>query len=227
MVAGPNGGGKTTLVRTLLGMIPPLSGSVTRPRGLGRAGVGFVPQPSEVHSRLPMLVEEFVSLGLVGLPCRRRERRERLERALEVVDIGSLTGQDCRTLSGGQRQRTRIARALIREPTVLIADEPTAGLDLHASDEVLHAFRDLHERHGLTVMLVSHDLSRVAPLATHAAICSSRRVEAGPIRDILTPERLGTAYGVPFEVEDGTTGWSIRPRVGVRAHDIPEGASRP
>jgi zinc transport system ATP-binding protein len=128
---GPNGEGKTTLVRAILGALPPRSGRLWLDPELGRRErIGFVPQRCDINPTLSTTLGEFTMLGLVGIATPAHERRERLAWALDKVGLGRLEEKDYWALSGGQRQRALVARALVRRPSVLILDEPTNGLDL-------------------------------------------------------------------------------------------------
>lgn len=193
---GGNGEGKTTLVRALLGMVPVLAGRVEfHVAESVPQFVGFVPQRCDLNPSLPTTVREFVSLGLVGLQVARSERRRRLTQALDVVGLGGLERRAYWTLSGGQRQRCLIARALIREPKVLILDEPTTGLDPPTEYALFETLRRLHQKDGRTILLVTHDIGLALRYATHVALFHEGRVEAGPVEAILTRERLQATFG--------------------------------
>jgi ABC-type Mn2+/Zn2+ transport system ATPase subunit len=174
---GGNGSGKTTFLRTLLGILVPSDGRLWRsPRLDGSRGIGFVPQHCDINPALPTTVREFVSLGLVGLQVPRDERPARLARALERVGLGGLGAQDYWSLSGGQRQRALVARALIREPSLLVLDEPMNHLDPDAEEALLRDLVDLNRRHSLTLLLVTHDVAMAERHATHVATFAQGRV---------------------------------------------------
>lgn len=174
---GDNGSGKTTFLRAVLGMLRPAGGSLLLdPRLGGRRGIGFVPQHFEVNPALPTTVRELGSLGLVGLAVPRRERAARLERALEQVGLGALARRDVRSLSGGQRQRALLARALVREPSLLVLDEPMSHLDADAQQALLADLVALNRSRALTVLLVTHDREMAERHATHVATFAGGRV---------------------------------------------------
>lgn len=174
---GGNGSGKTTFLRALLGMLPPRAGSLwLNPELHGRQGIGFVPQHCEINPSLPTTVREFVSLGLVGLDVPRARRSERLARALERVGLSSLVGRDYWSLSGGQRQRALVARGLIREPLLLILDEPMNHLDPDAEETLLHDLVGLNRAHRLALLLVTHDVAMAERHATHIATFTDGRL---------------------------------------------------
>jgi zinc transport system ATP-binding protein len=182
---GVNGSGKTTLLRTLLGLLPPSGGSVTYAGGtLDRTRTGFVPQKLETSPSLPTTVGEFVRLGLVGARhVADVDRTEQVGRALATVDLFDACRQSLWTLSGGQRQRATLARALVREPDVLLLDEPTAGLDAESESAFLRLLARLNRERGLTLVVVSHDVEVVREMASHVAVFLDGRVTAGSIRD--------------------------------------------
>lgn len=174
---GSNGSGKTTFLRALLGMLSPRAGRlVLSPALHGLDGIGFVPQHCAINPALPTTVREFVSLGLVGLRVPRPESAARLRRALERVGLASLAERDYWSLSGGQRQRALVARGLIREPLLLVLDEPMNHLDPEAEQSLLHDLLELNRSSGLALVLVTHDVAMAEQHATHLAIFAGQRV---------------------------------------------------
>jgi ABC-type Mn2+/Zn2+ transport system ATPase subunit len=197
---GPNGCGKTTLLKAVLGLLRPLSGRIELAAELtDRSLVGFVPQRFDQKGALPTTVREFVLLGTVGTRLQRSDRAERLSWALSRVGIERLADLDLWSLSGGQRQRAVLARALIRRPHLLILDEPTTGLDLAGSDSLLRFLEELHAD-GLTIIAVSHDLATAARYATHVGLFDHGHVLSGRREDIINSENLGRVYGVRMEI---------------------------
>ncbi|HEY8517704.1 MAG TPA: ATP-binding cassette domain-containing protein [Candidatus Binatia bacterium] len=169
-LVGRNGSGKSTFLHAVLGMLEPQGGTLRLAASLGgRARVGFVPQHAETNPSLPTTVREFVSLGLVGLDVPRAERGARLRRALERVGLAELERASFRALSGGQRQRALVARALIREPELLVLDEPMNHLDADAEAALLRDLVELNRQHGLTLLLVTHDAAMAERHASHVA----------------------------------------------------------
>lgn len=200
-IVGPNGAGKTTILRTFLGSLRPLSGSVTIAPGLR---YGYVPQRDQVDSIFPLSVLDVVLMGRydrVGLGRRpRREDREHALAALEKVGIRQLAGAQLSELSGGQKQRTLIARALVGEPNVLVLDEPTNGMDLVATTQILGLARDLHENTGLTVVMVSHALNEVANYVERIALVHEGGFRIGTLEEVMTEASLSAMYGLPVDV---------------------------
>jgi ABC-type Mn2+/Zn2+ transport system ATPase subunit len=197
---GPNGAGKTSFVRTVLGLLSPMAGSLRLSPQLGDGRrIGFVPQRCDLNPTLRTTVGEFVRLGLVGTRTSRSEAHERLSRALSTVSLSGKESIDYWSLSGGQRQRASIARALIREPRLLILDEPTAGLDPAAEDSLVTFVTRLSVEQGVAALIVSHDLEVTRRHATHVALFEPgpvTKVVAGPRDTVLRPERLRAVYGM-------------------------------
>lgn len=204
-VIGPNGGGKSTLLKVVLGLLAPSAGTV---RLLGedhrsfrsRWRVGYLPQRSaQFELRFPISVEEIVSqgrvarLGLLRLP--RSKDWQAIDRAMQITETAALRKRLVGSLSGGELQRVLIARALAAEPDVLLLDEPAVGIDL-VSQERFYAFlRELNQKFGLTVLFVSHDID-VLVCEVSSVLCLNRKLVChGPPSDVLTERNLRMAYG--------------------------------
>jgi manganese/zinc/iron transport system ATP- binding protein len=201
-LVGPNGAGKTTVLRALLGTNPPLEGTVTLAPGLR---FGYVPQRDQVDYNFPLKVIDVVMMGRydrIGLWRRPSQQDRALAMdALEHVGIPELAGQALTDLSGGQKQRTLIARALVGQPNVLVLDEPTNGMDLVSTTQILGLVRELHERDGLTVLMVSHALNEVANYVERIALVVEGGFRIGTVGDIMTEQTLSEMYGIPVEVD--------------------------
>jgi ABC-type Mn2+/Zn2+ transport system ATPase subunit len=215
-VVGPNGGGKTTLLRTLLGSLPPLAG---RREAAPSLRVGYVPQREAVDPLWPLSAGDVVLMGRVrragpGRPLGRADR-EQARLALERVGLADLWRRSFRTLSGGQRQRTLIARALAAEPDLLALDEPTSGMDPAAELAAMDLLRDLH-RGGLSVVMVSHRLEAVANYAARLAFVDQeqRLWRVGTLAEMLRPEALSTLYGRPVTVREENGRRFVYPEAG-------------
>jgi ABC-type Mn2+/Zn2+ transport system ATPase subunit len=200
-LVGPNGSGKTTILRAILGTLAPMAGTVTRAPGLR---FGYVPQRDQVDYGFPLKVEDVVLMGRydrIGIGRRpTREDRRLAHSALDHVGIADLAGQPLGALSGGQKQRTLIARALVGKPNMLVLDEPTNGMDLVSTTQILGLVRELHERDRLTVLMVSHALNEVANYVERIALVTEGRFRIGPIDEILGEKVLSELYGIPVEV---------------------------
>jgi zinc transport system ATP-binding protein len=162
---GPNGAGKTSLVRILLGLEVPDAGAVVRSSGLV---VGYVPQRFERDAAIPMTVERFLTLGA-------RVSAERVERGLDEVGATGLGARQLAHLSGGELQRVVLARALVREPGLLVLDEPARGVDHLGEADLYGLIGRLRDERGLGVLLVSHDL-HVVMAQSDRVLCINRHV---------------------------------------------------
>ena len=200
-LVGPNGAGKTTILKAILGSLSPMAGTITRSDGLR---FGYVPQRDQVDYNFPLEVMDVVLMGRydrVGLARRPGKRdRDRARAALDHVGIAHLADEPLSALSGGQRQRALIARALVGEPNLLILDEPTNGMDLVSTTQILALVRELHERDGLTVLMVSHALNEVANYVRRIALVLEGAFRVGEVDEIMTEETLSEMYGIPVEV---------------------------
>jgi ABC-type Mn2+/Zn2+ transport system ATPase subunit len=193
---GQNGGGKSTLLQAVLGLLPPQGGTLWLHPELGsRERTGFVPQRCELNRTLPIIVREFVELGLVGLRVGKTERTQRLAWALEKMGLLGLESKSYWSLSGGQRQRALVARALIRRPALLVLDEPTNNLDAPTEDALLRLLAAINTAERQTILFVTHNVELVKRYATHVGLLYSGHLLAGPQEDILTPENLVKIYG--------------------------------
>jgi ABC-type Mn2+/Zn2+ transport system ATPase subunit len=204
---GPNGEGKSTLMRAILGSLQPQSGTLwLHDELISRSRVGFVPQRCDLNPALPTTVREFVRLGVVGAELPRRQHHLQLTWALEKVGLQSLASQSYWALSGGQRQRALVARALLRRPQLLLLDEPTNGLDLPASATVLQCLDDLYREDGISLMLITHDVAMAARYGTHAILLHGGKAVSGPISTTLTAPYLEQAYGAKVDIVHDDTG---------------------
>lgn len=205
-IIGPNGQGKSTFVKSVLGLVSPLSGLLWTHSDLkDQKGIGFVPQRCDPNPSLPTTVEEFVRLGRVGLPPLPK-RDDPLGWALEQVGLEGKQRWDYWSLSGGQRQRALVARALIRKPILIVADEPTSGLDLTAKEGFVDFLAHLNREEGLTVMFVTHEIELAEEFATHVALFHRGAVRAGTPDEVLRPDLLEQAYEMPIEIVRGESG---------------------
>ena len=201
-LVGPNGAGKTTILRAILGTLAPLAGTVTVAPGLR---FGYVPQRDSVDYGFPLKVLDVVLMGRydrIGLGRRpSADDRQRALQALDHVGIADLRDQQLSALSGGQKQRTLIARALVGQPSLLVLDEPTNGMDLVSTTQILSLVRRLHEQDKLTVLMVSHALNEVANYVNRIALTMDGAFRIGAVQEIMTEETLSRMYGIPVQVD--------------------------
>ncbi len=196
-IVGPNGGGKTTLLKLLLGLITPHYGTVRvlgQPPKNVRRQIGYVPQQFPFDSHYPISVGEVVLTGRIERhrfgPYRRTDHLA-ARSALTRVGMADYFRHNFAELSGGERQRVLIAQALATEPQLLLLDEPTANVDTRVARELHTLFTQLAEE--ITVVMVSHNLSVVAAHATHI-LCVNRSVELHPAAQ-MAQHQLLTASG--------------------------------
>lgn len=212
-IVGPNGVGKSTLIKAASGILPLMGGEI-RVDGLGiltmsperRARrVGVVPQATQTPR--VFTAEQTVLMGRTPyLGWVERESSADLElanRAMERTNTIELADRMMGELSGGEQQRVMVARALAQSPRVMLLDEPTAHLDLRHQDEILKLIKQLAQEEGMGVLIALHDLNLVARFADRVALLSDGRVKKqGPAREVLTPIDLAEAYGVEIHVMD-------------------------
>jgi manganese/iron transport system ATP-binding protein len=210
-VVGPNGAGKTTLLKVLAGMLPPTSGEVRvfGHRPTGHICIAYLPQRSQVDFRFPVSVADVVMMGRVGRlgPLRRPRAadRSRVGDALSLVGISHLAQRQIGELSGGEQQRMFIARALAQETTLLLLDEPLAGLDAPTQRGILDLFGDLHP-HGITSIVAMHELDLVESHFPRVLLLNRRAFGFGPPPDVFTPDRLRGAYGSGIRIVETASG---------------------
>lgn len=200
-IVGPNGGGKTTLLKLLLGLIEPQAGTVSvlgLPPSRARRRLGYVPQQFAYDVAFPISVLDVVLMGRLGVgnlvgPYRPADVEDaRIH--LEQVGLADLTHRDFSAMSGGQRQRALIARALVSHPEMLILDEPTASLDAQAEANVHELLDELHRT--MTIIMVTHDFSFVSH-SVETVLCVNRHVRRHPTTDLgeMSGEVLSGIYG--------------------------------
>jgi len=196
-IVGPNGGGKTTLIKLILGLLTPSRGEIMvlgQPPEKARLRVGYVPQYARYDPQFPVTVLEVVLMGRLDRICcgsYARSDREAAEAALAEMGLSDLAGRLFAEISGGQRQRVLIARALAASGELLILDEPTANIDAASEEHLFEVLQKLNER--LTVMLVTHDVGFASTFFKSIA-CVNRKVWIHPTSE-LTGELISNMYG--------------------------------
>jgi len=187
VIVGPNGGGKTTLLKLLIGLEKPRHGEVTILGGTPAEHlkrIGYVPQSLIYDSKFPVSALEVVLMGRVERhlfgPARRQDK-EVAKKCLEQVGLAGFDTRHFSALSGGERQRVLIAQALACEPQILLLDEPGANLDMTSSHKIYELLKELNKT--LTIILVSHNLEMVVPFASHV-ICVNTDVHMQPIAEV-------------------------------------------
>jgi zinc/manganese transport system ATP-binding protein len=214
-VLGPNGAGKSTLMRAILGLVPLAGGSASvlgRPPARGRARVGYLPQRHGFDSSVRIRGVDLVRLGLDGtrwgLPlgltrsarARRRAERERIEEVIALVGATPYADRGMGELSGGEQQRLLIAQALVRNPELLILDEPLDGLDLPQQGAVAALLREICSAEGVSVLLVAHDVNPLLRHLDRVLYLAAGKALAGPVDEVITTANLSALYGAQIEV---------------------------
>ncbi|MBF0406920.1 MAG: metal ABC transporter ATP-binding protein [Candidatus Riflebacteria bacterium] len=202
-LVGPNGGGKTTILKLVLGLIHPNSGTISifgsKPSKVSSM-LGYVPQHAKYDARFPVNVLDVVLMGCLG-PSRiwgkySREDRENAKKTLEDVGMADFQTRQFSELSGGQRQRVLVARALVSEPKLLLLDEPTANIDIHGSEYLYDMLQKLNNR--MTIVMVSHDLGFVSQYVK-SVICIRGEAVVHPTSQI-TGDTIKEMYGVDIRL---------------------------
>lgn len=170
-IVGENGSGKSTLVKTLLGLQPPISGTIIRSEELQHTAIGYLPQQTPVQRDFPATVEEIVLSGFLHKsgfrPFYSKNEKSLAKEKMERLNIASLAKRCYRELSGGQQQRVLLCRALCATGSVLLLDEPVAGLDPKVTLEMYELIAELNKKDSITIIMVSHDISAVFDYASY------------------------------------------------------------
>ncbi len=202
-VVGPNGGGKTTLLRLILGLLVPDRGLLHvfgRPPPAVRSRIGYVPQHFQFDPKFPVTVMDVILMGRLrpGWRCGpyRRADRDAGAVALREVGLDDMAGRSFAALSGGERQRVLIARALATDPDLVLLDEPLAHVDAGIVDDLYQLFEGLS--HGRTVVMISHDVGFVSRLVRQV-VCVNRTVVTHPTSE-LTGRAISELYGTDVNV---------------------------
>lgn len=202
-VVGPNGGGKTTLLKLVLGLLRPSQGEVRvfgAPPEQARPRIGYMPQLAQLDPQFPATVMDVTLMGRLGHGRRfgpfSKKDKEIASKALGQVSLYDLRKKPFSSISGGQRQRLFIARALACEPDILLLDEPTANLDLAMEGDLYELLRALNQK--LTVVMVSHDIGFVSEVVK-SVVCVKRKVLMHQTSEI-TGEIINEIYGSPMRM---------------------------
>ncbi len=197
-IVGPNGSGKTTLVKIILGLLQPDSGSV---KLFGKDSssfgdwnkIGYLPQKSAgLDSRFPATAQEIIASGL---PRGFSGKSKAIDKSISLLNIDDLRHRPIGKLSGGQQQRVLLARALVRDPSVLILDEPTTALDPQTREDFYAMTADLNKKSGKTIMLISHDSGSVGKYANKLLYVDRTLVFYGDFEDFCRSEDMTHYFG--------------------------------
>ena len=159
-IVGPNGGGKTTLVKTILGLLKPVSGNVVFPDKEVKNRIGYMPQINLIDRKFPILVSEVIESGLMAAKnTSTSEKKEKVRAIIREMDIENISGKAIGELSGGQVQRTLLARAIVNNPKLLILDEPSSYVDRQFESHFYQLLQEINKE--AAIVLVSHDIETV------------------------------------------------------------------
>ena len=206
-VLGPNGCGKTTLLRAILGTVPARSGTIrvlAEPARRGNPAIGYMPQRHSPIGAVRLTGEDFLA-GAVnghrwGLPFLDAAGREEVRRALDLVGAGALARRPLGEISGGERQRLLLAQALLGRPRLLLLDEPLISLDLRYQHDVVMLVRRLQQELGIAVLFSAHELNPLLASLDRVLYLGRGQAELGSVDAIVTGPVLSRLYGAPIEV---------------------------
>ncbi len=182
-IIGPNGGGKTTLIKIILGLLPLQKGDV-----LVHGKCGYVPQKAAQEiTGLPATVKEIIESG-------KENNEQKIKEVMEITEIEKYENRLISELSGGERQRVFIARALVKNPDILILDEPSTGVDIAAQEKFYSFLKKINEK-GITVIFVSHDINVIANEAKNVLCVGGEKTCFGTPQETLTDKNIENLYG--------------------------------
>ena len=200
-IVGPNGGGKTTLLRTILGTAPVQRGKVLLrgkdPQRSSLERIGYVPQLETIDWNFPITVEEVISMGFFTknhwLRGIRDDERRKLRDVMARLNLSDLGDRHIRELSGGQQQAVFLGRALLGDPELILLDEPAAGLDIRSRDDVIHFLHEINHR-GVAIVITAHDLNWVAAHLPWVVCLNRRLIAEGRPQEVLNAAVLNETY---------------------------------
>ena len=212
-ILGPNGVGKSTLVKTILGLIPLAAGDLRvlgQPAGRANRSIGYLPQRRTFDESLRVRAVDLIALGRDGhrwgLPLGRRRHDTTIDELVELVGATGYADRPIGELSGGEQQRILIAQALIQRPRLLLLDEPLDSLDLPNQASVSALIADISRAQHIAVLLVAHDVNPVLSYLDQVVYLGHGRAITGTPDDVVTTETLSALYDAPVEVLTASDG---------------------
>lgn len=207
-IVGPNGGGKTTLLKTIIGLIKPQKGDILifgkEPIDQSKRGIfGYLPQHQNIDTNFPITTLEVVMMGLPRRGLFRRYSKDDHNRAKEMITLMGMDGFENHpfgSLSGGQQQRVSIARALAHNPKILVLDEPSTGIDVVGQEDFYHLLRGLQKRFNLTIVMVSHDIGTITTYVDEIACLNRTLHYHGNPLGAFDKDVLKGLYGKSIEI---------------------------
>lgn len=205
-VLGPNGTGKSTLLKVLLGLVPLSSGSIRlkgKTPGQDNRSIGYVPQQKNFDKSLPIRGYDLVKLGLNGNRYgwhKDKDAAQKVNDAIAMVHATSYANMPIGLLSGGEQQRLRIAQAIVSNPQLLLCDEPLLSLDLSSQSSIISALNEYRTRAHATVIFVTHEINPVLPFVDRVLYIANGKWVIDTPSKVLQTEILSKLYGSPVEV---------------------------
>lgn len=199
MIIGPNGSGKSTLLKAILDLIS-YSGKIKKNISISQHGIGYVPQRFEFDFSIPLTVDEFLSLALTTCTHTSREKEKMIKTALSHVHGKDLHDQTLGSLSGGQLQRILLARALVHDPSLLILDEPEAGVDVSGEQIFFDILKELVSEKKKTILITSHELELVSAYANNVICLNKTILCTGKPQKVLRSEIFEQLYKTPIGI---------------------------
>jgi zinc transport system ATP-binding protein len=183
-IIGPNGAGKSTLFSCMLGLLKDYHGEIRifgndiRKNKKVFQNIGYIPQQKSVDQSFPATVQEIVSLGIIGekrsaSSSSSSSKDDKVNSAIEIVELSNYKDKRIGELSGGQQQRVLIAKALVKNPKLLILDEPTTSVDMETQNRFYALIKNLNQKNKITIIWASHDLDAVKKIA-NKVMCLNR-----------------------------------------------------
>lgn len=206
-VLGPNGAGKTTLMRAVLGLVPPIRGTIRvlgQPASRGNPAVGYMPQIRAAVASMRLSGWDFVASVLdghrLGLPFPDKKGRAEVDRALDLVGARALAARPLAEISGGERQRLLLAQALIGRPRLLLLDEPLISLDPYHQRGVVELAKSLQTELGIAVLFSAHELNSILGVLDRVLYLGRGQAALGPIDEVITGPVLSRLYGSEIDL---------------------------
>ncbi|MDX1950851.1 MAG: metal ABC transporter ATP-binding protein [Verrucomicrobiota bacterium] len=200
-ILGANGSGKTTLLKTIAGILKPMAGEIRFT--VQTPGIGYVPQRDSLDPLFLFTGREVAQMGAYGraTPGRflAKSDTEKLEQLLKTLEATEFAHHPFTELSGGQKQRILIARALLTNPSLLLLDEPTAGLDPSAANSLFALLSELHRNRQATILMVTHDLDLTRQYVPQALWVHRGKLLNGKVTELASPERVGELFGIALQ----------------------------
>ncbi len=201
-VMGPNGSGKTTLIKLIMGLLESEKGEIKvfgREAKEARNLIGYMPQKDTIARHFPIRVKDIVLMGTTKRRFYTKEDIEKAKKSLEEVGLPHLWNERFSSLSQGQQQRVMFARALAKEPKLLILDEPFSAVDLPSRDKMIDILNE-KRREGMEIIIVVHNINPILHEIDKVLLLNKKAIAFGSPREVLNQETLKKAYGTDIQI---------------------------